>query len=292
MRYQDAYEIIRGALKKVEVDFPLTGSFLSNFFDRHVKDIGLRVVRDRRSFSLTISGTGPYMVSEDDFTDRVYKIETTQGDDKVLVPFVPEASLHTGVSTDNVSHIGYYTSHLASKSGTITGATSASPCVITSANSLVVGDYVIISEMTGTGIAGEIHPLNNKRHKVTAADETSFTISTSTAGMTAYSANGGVWTQDSWSINFTKSPEGATTVYYYAKPRDKNSDKSMIDLPDSLMSAPIYRCIAELLNLNGNLQLGSGYIGLAEKLEKDYLQLTATKKSKPYLLRQPLQEFL
>ena len=66
----------------------------------------------------------------------------------------------------------------------------------------------------------------------------------------------------------------------------------MIDLPDSLMSDPIYRCIAELLNLNGNLQLGSGYIGLAEKLEKDYLQLTATKKSKPYLLSQPLQEFL
>ena len=292
MRYQDAYEIIRGALRNADTGLPLTGSFLSNFFDRHVKDIGLRVVRDRRSFNLTLSGTGPYMISEDDFTYRLYKIETSQGDDKVLVPFVPEASLHTGVSTDNVSHIGYYTSHLASKSGTITGATSASPCVITSANSLVVGDYVIISEMTGTGIAGEIHPLNNKRHKVTAADETTFTISTSTAGMTSYSANGGVWTQDSWSINFTKSPEGTTTVYYYAKPRDKNSDKSMIDLPDSLMSAPIYRCIAELLNLNGNLQLGSGYIGLAEKLEKDYLQLTATKKSKPYLLSQPLQEFL
>ena len=58
------------------------------------------------------------------------------------------------------------------------------------------------------------------------------------------------------------------------------------------MSAPIYRCLAELLNLNGNLQLGSGYVGLGEKLERDYLQLTATKKSKPYLLRQPLQEFL
>ena len=26
--------------------------------------------------------------------------------------------------------------------------------------------------------------------------------------------------------------------------------------------------------------------------KKDYLQLTATKKSKPYLLSQPLQEFL
>ena len=245
MRYQDAYEIIRKALRNADTGLPLTGSFLSNFFDRHVKDIGLRVVRDRRSFDLTISGTGPYMVTADDFTDRVYKIQTTQGNDKVLVPFVPEASLHTGVSSDNVSNIGYFTSHLASKTGKITGASSAENCVITSSNTLVVGDYVIISEITGTGIAGEIHPLNNKRHKVTAVSESSFTLDTTTVGMTSYSDNGGVWTQDSWSINFTKSPEGTTTVYYYAKPRDKNSDKSMIDLPDSLISAPIYRCIAE-----------------------------------------------
>ena len=74
--------------------------------------------------------------------------------------------------------------------------------------------------------------------------------------MTAWSSDGGVWIQDSWSINLTKTPEGTTTVYYYAKPRDKSSDKSRIDLPNSLMSAPMYRCIAELLNLNGN-SLGS-----------------------------------
>ena len=293
MRYQDAYEIIRSALKKSETGLPLTGSFLSNFFDRHVNDIGLRVVRDRRSFDLTISGTGPYMIGEDDFTDRIYKVETTQGINKVLVPFVPEASLHTGVSTDNVSHIGYYVSHLGSLSGTITGATSVASCVVSStAHGLAINDYVIISEMTGTELAGTIHQLNNKRHKITAITDNTFTLASSTVAMTAWSSNGGVWIQDSWAINFTKSPEGTTTVYYYAKPRDKSSDKSRIDLPNSLMSAPMYRCIAELLNLNGNLQMGSGYIGLAEKLEKDYLQLTATKKSKPYLLRQPLQEFL
>ena len=292
MRYQDAYEIIRSALKNADLTMPLTGSFLSNFFDRHVNDIGLRVVRDRRSFDLTISGTGPYMIGEDDFTDRIYKIQTTQGAKKVLVPFVPEASIHTGITTTEIDNIGYYVSHLTSKSGTITDVSAAADAVITSTNTLAVDDYVIISELTGTDISGQIHPLNGKRHKVIAAYSSYFTIETSTVGMTAYSANGGVWVQDSWQINFTKTPEGTTTVYYYSKPREKSSDKSRIDLPNSLMSAPIYRCVAELLNLNGNLQIGSGYIGLAEKLERDYLQLTATKKSRQYLLRQPLQEFI
>jgi hypothetical protein len=168
MRYLDAYEIIRSTMKKAELELPLTGSFLSNFFDRHVNDIGLRVVRNRKSFDLTISGTS-YLIGEDDFSDRIYKVQTTQSTDKVLVPFIPEASIHTGITTTEVDNIGYYTSHLISKSGTITDVSAAS---------------------------------------------------------------------------------------------------------------------------NGNLQLASGYIGLAEKLEKDYLQLTATKKSRQYILRQPLTEFI
>ena len=69
-------------------------------------------------------------------------------------------------------------------------------------------------------------------------------------------------------------------------------DAQNIDVPDSLFSVPIYRCNAEFLILNGNLQLASGYIGMSEKLEKDYLQLTATKKSRQYILRQPLQDFI
>ena len=292
MRYLEAYEIIRTALKKSDLEFPLTGNFLSNFFDRHVNDIGLRVVRDKRSFTVSVSGTS-YLIGEDDFTDRVFKVETNQGSDKVLVPFIPDASIHTGITTTEVDNIGYYVSHLTSKSGAITGATSASPCVITSnAHGLSVNDYVIISEMTGTDKNGVTHQLNGKRHKITAKDDNTFTLETDTSGMTAYSTDGGVWVQDSYQLNFTKSPEGTTTVYYYAKPRTKTSDKSMIDLPDSLLSAPIYRCLAEFLNLTGNLQVGSGYVGMAEKLEKDYLQLMATKKSKQYILRQPLQEFI
>ena len=291
MRYIEAYEIIRTALKKSDTELPLTGNFLSNFFDKHVNDIGLRVVRDKRSFSITPSGLS-YMVGQNDFTDRVFKVESSSQNSKILVPYIPDASVHTGVTTNEVDNIGYYVSHLTSENGTITGVSAANPCVITATNSLSVDDYVIISEMTGTNIAGQYHLLNGKRHKVTAADASSFTIETNTVGMTAYSSNGGVWVQDSYQLNFTKKPEGTTNIYYYAKPRTKNSDKSMIDLPNSLLSAPIYRCLAEMLNLNGNLQLGSGYVGMAEKLEKDYLQLTATKKSRQYLLRQPLQKFI
>ena len=291
MRYLDAYEIIRSTMKKAELELPLTGSFLSNFFDRHVNDIGLRVMRNRKSFDLTISGTS-YLIGEDDFSDRIYKVQTTQSTDKVLVPFIPEASIHTGITTTEVDNIGYYTSHLISKSGTITDVSAASSAVITSSNTLEVNDYVIISELTGTNISGAVHPLNGKRHKVTAATASNFTIETSTTGMAAYSSSGGVWTQDSWQVNFTKTPEGTTTISYYSKPKSKSTDKSLIDLPSSLYSAPIYRCLGELLNLNGNLQLASGYIGLAEKLEKDYLQLTATKKSRQYILRQPLTEFI
>ena len=291
MRYIDAYEIIKNALKKSEINLPLTASFLSNFFDRHVNDIGLRVVRDKRNFTLTVNGTS-YMIGEDGFTDRIYKIETTQNSSKELVPYVPDASIHSGVAATDVSNIGYYISHLTSKSGTITDVNANATCTITSDNTLEANDYVIISELTGTDITGQIHPLNGKRHKVVSATASNFVINTSTVGMTAYSSNGGVWVQDSYELIFTKAPEGTTKVFYYAKPRDKSSDKSMIDLPNALLSAPIYRCVAELLNLNGNLQIASGYIGLAEKLEKDYLTLTSTKKSRQYILRQPLKDFI
>ena len=176
MRYVEAYEIIRTALKKSDMELPLTGNFLSNFFDKHVNDIGLRVVRDKRSFDITPSGLS-YMIGQNDFTDRVFKVESSSNNAKTLVPYVPDASIHSGLTTNEVDNIGYYVSHLTSKNGTITGATSANPCVITSvAHGLSVNDYVIISEMTGTGLAGQYHLLNGKRHKITACDADTFTL--------------------------------------------------------------------------------------------------------------------
>ena len=118
MRYVEAYEIIRTALKKSDMELPLTGNFLSNFFDKHVNDIGLRVVRDKRSFDITPSGLS-YMIGQNDFTDRIFKVESSSNNVKTLVPYVPDASIHSGLTTNEVDNIGYYVSHLTSKNGTL-----------------------------------------------------------------------------------------------------------------------------------------------------------------------------
>jgi hypothetical protein len=81
-------------------------------------------------------------------------------------------------------------------------------------------------------------------------------------------------------------------VFYYARPEPKTDNTSRIDLPDQLLPAAIHRAVAQLINLDGNLQLGSGHRGLAKALEKEYMGTDRAREAMPDLVPQPLQDFV
>lgn len=66
----------------------------------------------------------------------------------------------------------------------ITGASKANPCVITSANSFLPGDVVTI-----TGVNGMVE-LNGHNYQVLSANATSFTIQVDSTGFTTYTSSG------------------------------------------------------------------------------------------------------
>lgn len=77
----------------------------------------------------------------------------------------------------------------ADLTGSITAATSASPCKLNkAAHGLSTGDTAHLSTFTGDWAA-----LNGNRYVVTRIDANNFTIPVDTSGFTAYSSNGGAF---------------------------------------------------------------------------------------------------
>lgn len=76
----------------------------------------------------------------------------------------------------------------ADQQSTVSGATSASPCEITTSGShgLSTNDTVYMTTFTGDWAA-----LNDNRYVVTVTGSTTFTIAVNTSGYTAYSGNAG-----------------------------------------------------------------------------------------------------
>lgn len=60
--------------------------------------------------------------------------------------------------------------------GTITGATSDYPCVLTAANSLSVGDFVVVDDIVGDLGTDSLQGLNGAICKVSACDSTTITL--------------------------------------------------------------------------------------------------------------------
>lgn len=76
--------------------------------------------------------------------------------------------------------------------GSITGATAALPCVLTSTNSLSVGDYIAVDGITGTLGTDTAAGLNTKKFRVSAVSGSTITLEgQDTTGLTYTS--GGTW---------------------------------------------------------------------------------------------------
>ena len=309
MRYQEAYELIQVSLDNtLEVPFPVSEKLKAQLFDNFVKDIALRVVRKVNKEEFTAGGDN-FAFTNPDYSKQIYKVELIGSNSKSVVPFIPESAM---IDNDdaNVANVGYFVKTDIAR-GTILGdsafdsATSGvNVLTINTAaiHGLTTGDSIILTELVnGTSNANQPYLdefVNGKKFSVTVSDTDTFTVSvtSNTTASTALASDtlvvGGVWTEETDKIYFTKDVSGTVKVYYYALPEVKNSIKSRVDLPDQLLTAAIHHTLGDLLNLSGKLQLGSGHKGLAYSAEREYINTSRSKEPMQDIMSLPLQDFI
>ena len=294
MRYQEAYELIDVGVIAGGVELPVSHNLMEIYFDQAVNDIAMRAVRKKDYQSFTTSGK-THVFTKSNYSGQIYKVEL----DKVDVPFVDESAIISDVADDDISKIGYYIKTDTSN-GAITAVSEAAASLVTSAShGLDDGDYVVFSEIVGHYVtATKVSHLNSKRLAVTTdglvAPTNTFTVAVdSSSGATAYSS-GGYWQEETHKIYLTKTPDSGNTlkVFYYAKPEPKSSLVSRVDLPAQLIPAAIHNTLGHFLNLGGNLQVGSGHMGLARKLEQEYVDTSRATEPMPHILPNPMQSFV
>tara|TARA_R100001530_G_scaffold38124_1_gene29540 strand:- start:10830 stop:11726 length:897 start_codon:yes stop_codon:yes gene_type:complete len=296
MRYREAYELIDAAVGKSEIGYPVTETLKAMFFDQEVENVGLRLVKKSIRVSFSVSGK-EYVLTDEKRSNKIYKVELEDSTGSTrAVPYIDDSVMYFSTDEDTISNIGY-TLRTDATSGSLTAGTRANPCSITSAShGLDSGDYVIFSEVVGLDLsATSVNALNGKRLAVTVTDANTFTVAVDTSS--GYGANGtaGKWQEDTLKIVFNKTPSSDSSnvrVFYYARPEPKADNTSRIDLPAQLIPAAIHRAVAQIVNLDGNLQLGSGHRGLAKALEDEYMGTDRAREAMPDLVPQPLQDFV
>ena len=292
MRYKEAYETVRFALKKHKLSFPITENILNDYFDSNVETLGLRLVRvtDTETWT-TVAEQLDYIATNSNFTNKHIKLHTNSKH----IPFIPHNS--APVPDSNLSNefqdykIGYYfKKEITSKD--VTGATSADPIVFTStAHGLTTGDYVRMSEIVGLlSASGALSEVNGNRFAVTRVDDDSFSIDVDGSGYAVAYTSGGIFKMENDVIKLTKSISGGDVLSYdyFAKPLPRNSLVSWIDLPDKLVTASIQHVMADLLQLDGFFQIGSGHRGVARKREAEYTSGDRTREPMPAMVSQPM----
>jgi len=296
MRYREAYELIDAAVGKAELGFPVSETLKAMFFDQEVENIGLRIVKKSILESFTAGGK-EFVLTDNKRSNKVYKVELEDGTGSTkAVPYLDDAVMFYSTDEDTISNLAY-TLRVDATSGSITGGTRANPCAITSAShGLDSGDFVIFSEIDGLNLsATSVNALNGKRLAVTVTDSNTYTVAVDTSSGYDAVATAGKWQEDTVKIVFNKTPSTDSTairVFFYARPEPKTDSSSRVDLPDQLLPAAIHRAVAQLINLDGNLQLGSGHRGLAKALEDEYMGTDRAREAMPDLIPQPLQDFV
>lgn len=293
MRYQEAYELINAGVVSSGISMPVSEKLMSIYFDKAVEEVAMRAVKKKNVETFTTISSRSYIFNNEDYSGQIFKVEL----DSKNVPFVDEASTISDIDNDDVSKIGYYIKTDNSKSGDISYVNTVNPVVLTSgAHGLSAGDYVTINEVDGVANSSTKESLlNGKRFKVLESNLTSsnFSVTVNAVSATSYNGNG-VFELDNKEIYLTKTPESSKTlkVYYYSKPLRKKNVRSRVDLPDQLIQSAIHDTLGHLHNLSGSLQIGSGHMGLAKKIEKDYIETSRAKEPMPHLMDNPMQVFV
>jgi hypothetical protein len=296
MRYREAYELIDAAVNKADIGYPVTETLKAMFFDQEVENIGLRLVKKSIRASFSVSGK-EYVITDSKRSNKIYKVELEDSTGSTrAVPYIDDSVMFFSTDEDTIPSIGY-TLRTDATSGSLTAGTRANPCSITSAShGLDSGDYAIFSEVVGLDLtATGVNALNGKRLEVTVTDANTFTVAVNTSSGYGANATAGKWQEDTVKIVFNKTPSSDSSsvrVFYYARPEPKTDNTSRVDLPAQLIPAAIHRAAAQIINLDGNLQLGSGHRGLAKALEAEYMGTDRAREAMPDLVPQPLQDFV
>lgn len=296
MRYREAYELIDAALNKAAIGFPVTETLKATFFDQEVENLGLRLVKKSILESFTASGK-EFVLTNEKRSNKVYKVELEDGTGSTkAVPYIDDAVMFYSTDEDTISNLAF-TLRTDATSGSLSAGTRANPCSITStAHGLDSGDYVVFSEVVGLALtATSVNALNGKRLAVTVTDANTFTVAVNTSSGYGANATAGKWQEDTMKIVFNKTPSTDSTairVFYYARPEPKTDNTSRVDLPGQLVPCAIHRTVAQILNLDGNLQMGSGHRGLAKALESEYMGTDRAREAMPDLVAMPLQDFV
>jgi len=296
MRYQEAYEMIEAGLSKAELGFPITEPLIASFFDNKVQEVGARVLRKRNSQTFSTSTTNVYTLSNEDASMRIYKVAMIGSNDSKTVPYVSEKRYAEGIDEDTIQNIGYFVSEESASTGSITGATSANPIVVTSsAHGLETGDRIKITDIVGLlPSAGAKSEVNDVVHSITVTATGAFSIPVKGAAYATAYGSAGTWTLSGIKLTLTKTPDSGSTlkVYYYATPMPKNAVTDGVDLPAQLIPACVHYALAHFLLLDSQMQIGSGHYGIAEKIEKEFIETRNSREAKPDIIPPPLQDFI
>lgn len=296
MRYQEAYEMVEAGLVKSALGFPVTEPIISQFFDNKVQEVGARVLRKRNSQTFTASATNVYELTNPDASMRIYKVTMVGNNDSKNIPYVSEKRYAESTDENTIQNIGYFVSEEQATTGSITAMTRANPIVITStAHGLETGQNVKITEVVGMlPDVGQQSEINDVVHEITVVNANSFSIPVKGASYQTAYTSGGTWALTGIKITLTKTPDVGNTlkVYYYSAPLPKNSITDGVDLPEQLIPSCIHYTLAHFLMIDGQMQIGSGHYGIAEKIEKEYIETRNSREGKPDIIPPPLQDFI
>ena len=312
MRYLEAYDLIGTALTSNNLAFPTTEPLIAQFFDDHVVNVALKCLRKVNTEELSPSSTNIAFTNPDiqsnKFTSQIFKVETTDDNgNKVAIPFVPESAVLSGDDT-TISHLGYYFKTDISRGdvantstfGNISG-NSNTLTIGSTAHGLAVGDYVVLSEVLANNTPANQNYydefVNQKRFKVVSswdADTFSVKVTSNAVAGAAFDDDtiSGKWVEDTKKIYFNKSVSDTVTVYYYALPEVKSSNKSKVDLPDQLITAAMHYAFADIYFLTSNLELGSSHRSLANSIEAEFIKINRNREAMQDILPAPLQDFI
>ena len=301
MRYKEAYEMIDMSLLRAKVGFPVSISLKNVLFDQAVQKIGTTICKRKRSLTIA-SPDIVNQISRSDFTRKVYKVEEN---DKNL-PFISEETMNTNSDTDDISHNAWFVKEdynegtISAIARSVSGDTTFAVTYATvDSASPTVGAYVKFSEIVGCGAASgtsvenEPHPLNGKLIQIATDDGTDmgFTLTGDLdANYVAY-ASGGIWQEESLSIQFLKKPTYGVKIYYYAKPRVRTSLISEVDLPDIIVPGVVHMVLGNLLAQDGQMRLAAAHRGMGRSIFEDYMKSRTSREQFPDVLPFPMPDF-
>ena len=296
MRYQEAYEMVEAGLSKSALGFPVTEPLISQFFDNKVQEVGTRAVRKINSQTFTTTTSTTYELTNADASMRIYKVTVKGSGDSKNIPFVSEKRYAEGTNENTIQNIGYFVSEEQATTGSITAMTRDNPSVITSAShGLETGQSVKITGVSGMLLdTGQPSEINDVVHDITVTSANAFSIPIMAASYQVAYSSGGTWALTGFKITLTKKPDSGNTliVYYYSNPLPRNSITDGVDLPEQLIPACVHYTLAHFLFLDGQMKQASGHYGLAEKIEKEFIETRNSKEGKPDIIPQPLQDFI